>query len=301
MWGWKLMKKQINCFSSFIIKIIAIVTMTIDHIGVAMNSFYPKMEGAIIACRVIGRFAMPLFAFMIVEGVLHTKNFKKYILKLGLLAIAISIGLIIAFYVPSLGFSEAAYAGNIFLDLILGALVVYCFKNKDIKIKLCTIPIIAFSVLSFIAKGFEKYTGTNFVWLPPYLRMQYDWLSIALMIGFFFSYYIADAYWEQQSQYSGIELDVMKGNNQYRLSVNIISMLMVLVIQLLYYFTIYINKQIVFWEPNIQICGAAAGVILLFYNGKRGYDSKWFSITSYLYYPVHIGIIFAIFYLVSLI
>lgn len=53
------------------LKILAAVFMTIDHIGVLL---LPRME----LLRIIGRLAMPVFAFMIAEGCKYTKNRRKY-------------------------------------------------------------------------------------------------------------------------------------------------------------------------------------------------------------------------------
>ena len=68
--------------SSFWLKVIALITMTIDHIGLTFG---------IDPFRYIGRLALPLFCFMIAEGVIHTRNFKKYALRLGIMAAAISL------------------------------------------------------------------------------------------------------------------------------------------------------------------------------------------------------------------
>ena len=54
------------------LKLIAIVTMLIDHIGLAL---FPDE----LIWRYIGRISFPIFAFLIVEGFVHTSNFKKYI------------------------------------------------------------------------------------------------------------------------------------------------------------------------------------------------------------------------------
>lgn len=54
------------------IKIIAVVSMLIDHIGVL---FFPEM----VCFRIIGRIAFPLFAFFIAEGFFYTKNKHKYL------------------------------------------------------------------------------------------------------------------------------------------------------------------------------------------------------------------------------
>ena len=70
-----------NKLSSFIIKIIAIVTMVFDHVGI-MFSYYSINDTAAYIFRAIGRLSLPLFVFMVVEGVMHTKSFSKYCLKL---------------------------------------------------------------------------------------------------------------------------------------------------------------------------------------------------------------------------
>ena len=51
---------------------------------------------------------------------------------------------------------------------------------------------------------------------------------------------------------------------------------------------------------DVQIYALFAGAFILLYNGKRGYNSKWFEYGGYAYYPLHILIIALIFYLISL-
>ena len=66
--------------SAFGLKIIAIITMIIDHLGYAIF-------GEFSFFNYIGRIAFPIFAFQISEGYIHTKNLKKYFLRLFLFAI----------------------------------------------------------------------------------------------------------------------------------------------------------------------------------------------------------------------
>ena len=54
------------------LKIIAAVTMLVDHIGAIL---FPHT----MILRIIGRIAFPVFAFMIAEGCAHTKNKSKYL------------------------------------------------------------------------------------------------------------------------------------------------------------------------------------------------------------------------------
>ena len=53
------------------LKILAAIFMTIDHIGVIL---FPR----VLFLRIIGRLALPIYAFMIAEGCKYTRNKKKY-------------------------------------------------------------------------------------------------------------------------------------------------------------------------------------------------------------------------------
>ena len=289
--------------SSFVLKIIAIVSMTIDHLGVIIRSFYPEQVIFVNICRYIGRLALPLFCFMIVEGVLHSKNIKKYWLRLGIMAIVISIVLCVCQFVTSLGMKDIANQGNIFMDLFLGAITIYLLKQKDNKwLRLLIIIPIGISIASFVAKGIEtaSYYTVDVLWFPRFLRLQYDWLSLFMMVGFYLATFFADTYFEYQSQYSGLQLDQVKGTNTYRIAVNLICCMVVMFLNIIYYLFKYFTPTAVFWSPNIQIAGMAAGILLIFYNGKRGYNGKWFQYGSYLYYPIHILLLYGLIYLISL-
>ena len=63
------------------IQIVAALTMLIDHIGVV---FFPTVAGF----RAIGRLSFPLFAFGIAQGVTYTSDFKKYIIRILIAAVA---------------------------------------------------------------------------------------------------------------------------------------------------------------------------------------------------------------------
>ena len=73
--------KKLRFLNGNALKIIAAVTMFIDHFGLM---FYPKN----MLFRMIGRLAMPLFAFMIAESARYTRNkIKHFALLFGLGAI----------------------------------------------------------------------------------------------------------------------------------------------------------------------------------------------------------------------
>lgn len=61
------------------LKIIAMVTMVCDHVGVAL---FP----GILWLRVLGRLAFPIYAFMIAEGCRHTRSMPRYFGTMAILA-----------------------------------------------------------------------------------------------------------------------------------------------------------------------------------------------------------------------
>jgi hypothetical protein len=99
--------------SSLVIKIIALISMIIDHTG-AM--FFPDK----ILFRLIGRLAMPLFAFQYAVGLKHTSNFKKRLLKTLIFAIIVQIPYAI-FELKSFGSADL----NIIFTFFLASLVVF--------------------------------------------------------------------------------------------------------------------------------------------------------------------------------
>ena len=62
------------------LKLLAMLTMTIDHIGVQL---FP----GILWLRIVGRLAFPIYAYMIAEGCVHTRNRRNYLLQMAGLAL----------------------------------------------------------------------------------------------------------------------------------------------------------------------------------------------------------------------
>lgn len=79
-------------FSAEQLKNIALVSMAIDHAAVGLIEQSELASGAAwslcgTAMRLVGRVAFPLFAFMIAEGAAHTRDRRRYALRLLLLAV----------------------------------------------------------------------------------------------------------------------------------------------------------------------------------------------------------------------
>lgn len=71
--------KGLPLLSGNALKVIAAVSMAVDHIGYLI---LPQ----ITILRIIGRFAFPIFAFMIAQGCRYTKNKKRYLATISVLA-----------------------------------------------------------------------------------------------------------------------------------------------------------------------------------------------------------------------
>ena len=66
------------------LKLIAMVTMTIDHVGML---FFPQH----LWLRLIGRLAMPIYAFFIAEGCRHTRSMPKYLSSVAWMGLLCSV------------------------------------------------------------------------------------------------------------------------------------------------------------------------------------------------------------------
>jgi len=104
----------------FAIKLIALISMTVDHIGVF---FLPNDQ----ALRIVGRISFPLFAWAIANGSVYTKNIYKYLLRIFILALISQIPYRVLFIIS--GNSNPGL--NILFTLSLGLLGIILFKKSN--------------------------------------------------------------------------------------------------------------------------------------------------------------------------
>lgn len=72
------------------LKLIACVTMLLDHIGATLVPGW--------TLRIIGRVAFPIYCFLLVEGAHYTRNPKKYALRLAIGAVLSELPFDLAFF-----------------------------------------------------------------------------------------------------------------------------------------------------------------------------------------------------------
>ncbi|MDO4492379.1 MAG: TraX family protein [Clostridia bacterium] len=111
------------------LKLIAILAMTVDH---ATDLFFPGFpaEPVPLALHFIGRLTAPIMWFFVCEGYAHTRNVKKYLLRLGLFAIVSHFAYCFAFGIP-LDPTTGSFLNrtSVMLPLFLAVLALYIEDN----------------------------------------------------------------------------------------------------------------------------------------------------------------------------
>lgn len=216
--------------SNFQIKLVALITMTIDHIGyLLVQPTSPYYE----ALRIIGRLSFVLFAFLITEGFYQTKSKERYISSMFIFAFIIDI--------PRL-FLGYEYFANIFYTLGAGALALYFidhFKNIVLQIV---------SVLALL-------------YLTTTIGADYGAFGVMLIVTIGVS--------RQMTDNTRIVRELLMAAGYYML-------------------------MIVFDMADIQMYGIFAFLIIMLYNGERGYYHPKLKYLVYVYYPLHLLLLTAL-------
>lgn len=264
--------------SSLFLKIIGILTMTVDHIArigryFDVSLFTPTAYALAIS---VGRISFPIFAFLIVEGMLHTHDKNAYLLRLFFLSFLCDLSFFI--------FSKS-YFGNPITTLFLGASGIYFLEKKELwKKAFFFIPTILVFLISFR--------------LVP-LSADYDLFGYTLILLFYLARPLSSRIGEAMSQITQIDLETFR--EQYEFAIRkIASCFLLLSLNLVVYFLnpLYRGVNIFIDDPEIQLNSMFAVFFLLVYNGKRGYNSKWIQYGMYLYFPIHLILIYLFFMII---
>ena len=109
------------------LKVIAVITMTIDHVGAIL---FPEL----LLLRVVGRLAFPLFCYLLVLGVESTTKLRAYLVRLSAFALVSQIPYFLAFEFNP--FEQL----NILFTLFFSALTIRLYKKKSL---LLILPVLA--------------------------------------------------------------------------------------------------------------------------------------------------------------
>ncbi len=204
--------------SGFVLKIIAVITMTIDHIGIL---FFPQ----IVLLRIIGRLALPIYVFLVVEGYMHTRDIYRYMTRIGIVAI-----------LSELPFDLLAYGRinlyrqNVMWTLLTILLVMYISSKFNY----------VFGLLASVCLGYGAQLA------------GFDYGLYGVCMGYVF--YVA------------------RGNLTQKLTMG----------------TVYLGVI----PENIQRYGVFAMLPIALYNGQRGYNNRYINKALYMYYPIHMAVLY---------
>lgn len=273
------------------LKIIAIISMLIDHIpriipqqmwiAIAESislSFPEKAElvSEIVIDRVpgimgyIGRLAAPIFMFCITVGFRYTNDIKKYILRVFTFALISQIPYILFTQSEEYasGFSKLELTPfykidlNIMFTLGLGLVALYFYeklKDKNIIIRLA--PIIAVALISYILNTEGGYVYIIYIFMFYVLR----------------------------------DLSILKKAFIW------IFIIVICRLPLLFHL-LQINNDIMRALPTMRAntVGVYVGVFFtFFFNNKKTHISKTFKYLMYLFYPVHLILLYFTYLLLS--
>ncbi len=248
--------------SIFVLKLIAITSMLIDHIGAVLLRDNPELYWQ---ARTIGRIAFPIFVFMLVEGFYHTSNIRKYLTRLGIFALISELPFDMAFYQSFSGrdfladfkasFTDPAVLNtflktllshqNVFFTLFLGLLALYFMSMIENKYKK--------EIL--LSNLFDALVTIGFCTAAVLLRTDYDMKGILLIVAFYL----------------------------FRGSKLVTTLCLLIVIG-----TFFPSAN---GNLNIETFALLGMLPIAFYKGKKGKDIKYF---FYIFYPAHLLILWLI-------
>ncbi len=133
------------------LKVIALVSMTLDHVA------YYLMDKSIAydAMRTVGRMAFPIFAFLLVEGYAHTRSVRKYALSL--------FGFALVSEIPWWLLNHDN-THNVFFTLLLGLVAIEGLSNIGKKFLPCCVLMVAVCSIAMWLHVDYEYSGILLVY-----------------------------------------------------------------------------------------------------------------------------------------
>lgn len=228
-------KPRFHGLSANSLKLIALVSMTLDHIGL---TFFPEIE----IFRIIGRISFPIFAYMIAEGCRYTRNRCRYFLQVFLLGVLCQA----VYFV-----SDQSLYQCILITFSLSILLIYAFQWAKLHSNRWWLPILGILLVALLTILLpEQLSKTDFY-------IDYGFWGVLLSV------------WISLSDDRRIKLSLM-GIGLIALNISM---------------------------GDTQWWSLLALPILACYNGQRGkYKMKYL---FYIYYPLHLVVIYLIDYLTS--
>lgn len=251
--------------STTALKITALVLMTIDHTG----RFIPGMP---IILRIIGRASRPLFAFCAVQGLKHTSDSDKYLKRLYIFSVLTGV---MNFVLNGI-YPQAAHplTGNIFTSLFIALFVLDTSLHGAGLVKMLYIILFNLGVHTVAVRFFPANVLNITDALFP--EMFHSEGSILFFVLVIMLYNGKDSKKDTALCFGGYCLAYL---------------LLVLLANTPLYTAVPMPLPQLLFRYSIQWLQILALPLMLMYNGKKGLGLKYL---FYIYYPLHIAVLFVL-------
>ena len=257
------------------LKMIAVISMFIDHIAAALIRRW-EIEGGVlqtviagsftyenlyVVLKTLGRFAFPVYCYFIVEGFYYTKSKAKYALRLFIFALISELPFDWAFSTfPAI--TEKGIINlmpefnhqNVFFTFLIGLL---CMWVVDEIRKLLHKMLSDNKIIRSILRGIS-FIGIFLASTEIALALHTDYASVG-MLAIFVMYAIYLPH--------GRDTELVKWRRLLAFGMGCVAMLL---------------------SSSLEIYSFLMLIPMYFYNGQRGKQNKYF---FYAFYPVHILIL----------
>ena len=297
--------------SAFVLKLIAVVSMLIDHAAYSLFLAGVFTGKGYVYMRAVGRIAFPIFAYMIVNGFEKTHDVRRYFSRLALFAVISQPVYRLAFTAANYG-AQALTGGGITLSLTAANITAPCLA-----------ALIAAAYLIFACRGRVEL---SLLWVCaalvlPYVRLEV--LGVTLLGGKLNVFYtlaiglaliaaldaLRRAHGDRRELFRALMLLLAALSAALLLQKSAdygwMGLALIAALYLARSRRVYQAGVIVLWcvfEYAVMqsswffaLYAMLAAVPVLLYSGRLGARMRGF----YLVYPVHLGIFYVLSFLVS--
>ncbi len=168
------------------LKLIALISMLLDHIGAVLIGQVPSLTYAYgswyMPLRIIGRISFPIFAFLLAEGFIHTRNIRKYFSRLFIFALLSEIPFDLAVY----GTAFSPEGQNILFSFCIAVLMLYLIAQEAFPLWARALSVLAAALLAHFIRSDYSFWAVLLVLIFYLLRRQKLWRTAAsalLLLG----------------------------------------------------------------------------------------------------------------------
>lgn len=243
-----IMEKKKHDVSSFGLHVLAMAFMLCDHTWVTL---FPSEEW--LTC--VGRLAYPIFAFMIAEGYTHTRDLRKYMLRLFFWAAVTEI----PFNLMCSGSIFFPFHQNVLWTFLISLLMIVLIEKCRAKFK---------PAVSFILSAAIALLGC----VLGYVAMV-DYFGAGVLMVLMF-YFFRTPNWKNR---------LLQLISMYILNVELLG-------GYSYEFTLF-GHVFEFAQQGFAILSL---IPIWLYSGRQGFHNKAFRYFCYAFYPVHMLLLFGV-------